>query len=112
MGRLFGTDGIRGVANEYPMTSEMALRIGRAIAHLFKRPAEKTRIVNGKDTRISGFMLVCPRPDSASAADSRTEAVTTTGRRDPVPWMNSKESMSRPWGSAYAKPSLAMVGEI
>lgn len=37
MGKLFGTDGIRGVANEYPMTSEMALSIGRATAHLNPR---------------------------------------------------------------------------
>ncbi len=57
MGRLFGTDGIRGVANEYPMTSEMALRIGRATAHFFKRQDHKTRIIIGKDTRISGYML-------------------------------------------------------
>jgi phosphoglucosamine mutase len=35
MGRLFGTDGIRGIANEYPMTAEMALNIGKAVAHLF-----------------------------------------------------------------------------
>jgi phosphoglucosamine mutase len=57
MGRLFGTDGIRGVANEYPMTSEMALKIGRATAHLFKRQGHKARIIIGKDTRISGYML-------------------------------------------------------
>jgi phosphoglucosamine mutase len=57
MGKLFGTDGIRGVANEYPMTPEMALKIGRAIVHLFKRDSDKTKIVIGKDTRISGDMF-------------------------------------------------------
>ena len=57
MGKLFGTDGIRGVANEYPMTSEMASRIGRAVAQVFKRGDEKTRILIGKDTRKSGDML-------------------------------------------------------
>lgn len=57
MGRLFGTDGIRGVANEYPMTPEMAVQIGRAIVHLFERDHDKTKIVIGKDTRISGDML-------------------------------------------------------
>ncbi len=57
MGRLFGTDGIRGVANEYPMTAEMAVNIGRAVAHLFKRPGHTPRIIVGKDTRISGDML-------------------------------------------------------
>ena len=57
MGELFGTDGIRGVANEYPMTAEMALNIGRATAHLFKRKGHIPRIIIGKDTRISGYML-------------------------------------------------------
>lgn len=57
MGKLFGTDGIRGVANEYPMTSEMALRIGMATAHLFKRRGHNPRIIIGKDTRVSGYML-------------------------------------------------------
>jgi phosphoglucosamine mutase len=57
MGRLFGTDGIRGVANEYPMTSEMAFKIGRAVAHVFKRDSATIQVVIGKDTRISGDML-------------------------------------------------------
>ena len=57
MGKLFGTDGIRGVANENPMTAEMALNIGRATAHLFKRKGHTPRIIIGKDTRISGYML-------------------------------------------------------
>jgi len=57
MGELFGTDGIRGVANEHPMTAEMALNIGRATAHLFKRAGHNPRIIIGKDTRVSGYML-------------------------------------------------------
>ena len=57
MGRLFGTDGIRGVANIEPMTAETALQVGRAVAFLFKRKGHRTRIVIGKDTRISGYML-------------------------------------------------------
>jgi phosphoglucosamine mutase len=57
MGTLFGTDGVRGVANEYPMTSEMALNIGRATAYLFKRKGHTPRIIIGKDTRVSGYML-------------------------------------------------------
>jgi phosphoglucosamine mutase len=57
MGKLFGTDGVRGVANEYPMTAEMAMNIGRATAHLFKREGHAPKIVIGKDTRISGYML-------------------------------------------------------
>lgn len=57
MGKLFGTDGVRGVANEYPMSAEMALNIGRATACLFKRKGHIPRIIIGKDTRISGYML-------------------------------------------------------
>jgi len=57
MGKLFGTDGIRGVANEYPMTAEMAILIGRATVHLFKRSGHSPKIIVGKDTRISGYML-------------------------------------------------------
>ena len=57
MKRLFGTDGVRGVANQDPMTSEMALRIGRAAAHVFRDSARRHRIVIGKDTRLSGYMI-------------------------------------------------------
>ena len=59
--KLFGTDGIRGVANSDPMTTEMAMLLGRAVAHYFSRTARpshgKPRIVIGKDTRISGYMF-------------------------------------------------------
>ncbi len=55
--RLFGTDGIRGTANIEPMTSEMALQLGRAIAYVFKKEHRRHRIVIGKDTRLSGYML-------------------------------------------------------
>jgi phosphoglucosamine mutase len=57
MRKLFGTDGVRGVANQDPMTSEMALRIGRAAAHVFRDSARRHRIVIGKDTRLSGYMI-------------------------------------------------------
>ena len=55
--KLFGTDGIRGVANVDPMTGEMAMQLGRAIAHIFKEVKGRHRIVIGKDTRLSGYML-------------------------------------------------------
>ena len=58
MKRLFGTDGIRGVANLHPMTPEMAVAIGRAIAAYFRTDSSR-RVVIGKDTRISGDMLEC-----------------------------------------------------
>ena len=60
MARLFGTDGVRGVANIEPMTAEMALALGRATAYVCKRHEhahQKHRIVIGKDTRLSGYMI-------------------------------------------------------
>ncbi len=56
--RLFGTDGIRGTANVHPMTPEIALSLGRAIAHVFRETeGESKRILIGKDTRLSGYMF-------------------------------------------------------
>lgn len=77
MPRLFGTDGVRGLANEYPMTGEIAMAVGRAAAHVLrthpsalkygsaaglkpldsKRGGRRARIVVGKDTRLSGYMI-------------------------------------------------------
>ncbi len=57
MKKLFGTDGVRGVANIYPMTTEMAMQIGRAAAYIFKNDKRRHRIVIGKDTRLSGYMI-------------------------------------------------------
>lgn len=57
MGKLFGTDGVRGVANLEPMTSEMAMKLGRAAAHVFRHREGRHQIIIGKDTRISGYML-------------------------------------------------------
>jgi phosphoglucosamine mutase len=55
--RLFGTDGIRGKANSDPMTAGIALRLGQAAGLLFTRGAHRHRVVIGKDTRLSGYML-------------------------------------------------------
>ncbi len=72
--RLFGTDGVRGIANQEPMTSEMALKLGRAIAKVLQDPVadpgdgsgrkrrsfdkeHRSKILIGKDTRLSGYML-------------------------------------------------------
>jgi len=58
MTKLFGTDGVRGTANIYPMTAEMALRIGAAVGRYFKRESSGVhRVVIGKDTRLSGYMF-------------------------------------------------------
>ena len=55
--KYFGTDGIRGRANTHPMTAELALRLGVAVGHYFKGDARANRVVIGKDTRRSGYML-------------------------------------------------------
>jgi len=55
--RLFGTDGVRGVANVYPMTAEVAMQLGRALAYLIRNGNHRHRVVIGKDTRLSGYML-------------------------------------------------------
>jgi phosphoglucosamine mutase len=58
MGELFGTDGIRGQANCYPITPEVALATGKALAHVFAATGRGSqRVVIGKDTRLSGYML-------------------------------------------------------
>src|ERR1041384_7730729 len=61
--KIFGTDGVRGTANIEPVTAETALKLGRAAAHVFKNVAaqsrgrERHKIVIGKDTRLSGYMI-------------------------------------------------------
>jgi phosphoglucosamine mutase len=55
--KLFGTDGIRGVANRHPMTPELVLRMGKAIASLFRNAKRRHRILIGRDTRLSGPMI-------------------------------------------------------
>jgi phosphoglucosamine mutase len=55
--KLFGTDGIRGTANSDPMTAETALRLGQAAGLLFTRGSHRHRVVIGKDTRLSGYMV-------------------------------------------------------
>jgi phosphoglucosamine mutase len=62
--KLFGTDGVRGIANIEPVTAETALKLGRAAAHIFstapensRQTADRRKIVLGKDTRLSGYML-------------------------------------------------------
>ncbi len=58
MGKLFGTDGIRGMANRYPITPDVALLVGKAIARVLGTDTRVQRkVVIGKDTRISGYML-------------------------------------------------------
>lgn len=55
--KYFGTDGIRGTANRPPMTADMALRVGMAAGRVFTRGEHRHRVVIGKDTRLSGYMI-------------------------------------------------------
>lgn len=55
--KLFGTDGIRGKANTFPMTVDVALRLGQAAGLYFRRGAHRHSVVLGKDTRLSGYMI-------------------------------------------------------
>lgn len=67
---LFGTDGIRGVANEYPMTVEMALSVGKAVASFFSTEGRANSVIIGKDTRVSGDMLSAALAAGVSAMGS------------------------------------------
>ncbi|MFI0842535.1 phosphoglucosamine mutase [Mesorhizobium sp. IMUNJ 23232] len=55
--KYFGTDGIRGRANKYPMTAEVAMKVGMAAGLSFQRGKHRHRVVLGKDTRLSGYMI-------------------------------------------------------
>ncbi len=65
MRKLFGTDGVRGVANQYPITADVAVRLGQAVAHYFLNTQKRSytnqrpRILIGKDTRLSCYMIEC-----------------------------------------------------
>jgi phosphoglucosamine mutase len=55
--KLFGTDGIRGCANSFPVTPEIAMKVGMAAGRIFMRGEHRNRVVIGKDTRLSGYMI-------------------------------------------------------
>ena len=55
--KLFGTDGVRGKANQYPVTAEIAQKLGSAAGSLFMKKTGRSQVVIGKDTRLSGYML-------------------------------------------------------
>ena len=57
MARYFGTDGIRGLTNAQPMTAQMAMKVGMAAGAYFLRGAHRHRVLVGKDTRLSGYMI-------------------------------------------------------
>jgi hypothetical protein len=84
--RLFGTDGIRGTANAHPMTAEVALRLGKAAGRLFRRGDHPHRVVIGKDTRLSGYMLEAALQAGFTSAGW---ACSSSGRCRPRPWPSS-----------------------
>src|SRR5271165_7085821 len=55
--KLFGTDGIRGQTNIYPMTADIAMKVGMAAGHMFTKGLHRHRVVIGKDTRLSGYVI-------------------------------------------------------
>ena len=55
--QYFGTDGIRGQSNQFPMTPDLAMRVGIAVGTIFRRGDHRHRVVIGKDTRLSGYMI-------------------------------------------------------
>lgn len=57
MKKLFGTDGIRGTANQYPIIPDLIQKIGMVAGHFFQKPGHKNRVVIAKDTRLSGYMI-------------------------------------------------------
>ena len=92
--KLFGTDGIRGKANHFPMTAEVALKLGQALGHVVKKgalgrpkPGHRQRIVIGKDTRLSRYVFECGgrghllygcgRDDGRAVAHPRYRVCTT-----------------------------------
>lgn len=69
--KIFGTDGIRGTANSYPMTADMALRVGAAAGRHFRRDGKNGhRVVIGKDTRLSGYMIETALTDKKDGVHS------------------------------------------
>ncbi len=77
--KLFGTDGIRGNANIFPMTPDIVLKVGQALGHLLRgksKPGAKTMVLIGKDTRLSGYMV---EQALASGLNSMGVAVQLTG---------------------------------
>lgn len=78
--KLFGTDGIRGTANKYPMTADLALRVGQALGYVLRgmpgRKGSKRTVLIGKDTRLSGYMI---EQAMASGLNSMGVRVLLTG---------------------------------
>lgn len=75
MGKLFGTDGIRGTANSYPIIPEVAVQVGQAVGWLFKSIGDRPRVIIGQDTRLSGDMIAHALASGVCAAGVDAELV-------------------------------------
>ena len=75
--KLFGTDGVRGVANVYPMTAEFALKLGMAAGQLICRKTRRAAVA--RDTRISGEMLEAALTAGFNAAGTETRCCSDAG---------------------------------
>ena len=101
--KFFGTDGVRGTANIYPMTAEMALRIGAAVGRYFRNDGtNQHRVVIGKDTRLSGYMF----------ENALTAGLTSTGMNVFPAWPGADPSCGvadhlhagGPWCDDFRQP--------
>ena len=103
--RYFGTDGIRGQSNTFPMTPDLAMRVGIAVGTIFRRGAHRHRVVIGKDTRLSGYMLENAMVAGFTAAGidafvlgpipTPAVAMPTTRARGIRPWRDAAPSAAR-----------------
>jgi phosphoglucosamine mutase len=75
MDKLFGTDGIRGIANSYPIIPEVAAKVGRVVASLFKGDGQQPLFIIGQDTRLSGDMIAYALASGISSAGVDAELV-------------------------------------
>lgn len=88
--KLFGTDGVRGTANKHPMTPQMALALGQAIAYVFRgRGGDRHQVMIAKDTRLSGYLF-----EDALAAGISSMGVNVI-QVGPMPRSSSSPVMKR-----------------
>ena len=99
--KLFGTDGVRGRANSWPMTAELALKLGAAAGRHFRRDGSSAhRVVIGKDTRLSGYML----------ENALTAGFTSTGMTSARPTSKSPEMLPSAARVSAMKPACDWYG--
>ena len=97
--KIFGTDGIRGTANAWPVTPEMAMRLGMAAATYFRKSDPRRHlVVIGKDTRLSGYML---EPDSQGTVSFFGASLKTQVAADDFSFIGSPSAETALATAAY-----------